>query len=176
MKGSMYRQRRIPKTLSALGAALLILIAAVALARLGLLPSQSAAGGDSGIKVVRVVDGDTIHVLIGGRDHTVRYIGIDTPETVDPRRPVQPFGKEATERNRQLVEGKTVTLEKDVSETDRFGRLLRYVYVDGRMVNATLVEEGYARAVSYPPDVKHQELLRRLEREAREARRGLWGQ
>ncbi|MDP3793405.1 MAG: thermonuclease family protein, partial [Candidatus Uhrbacteria bacterium] len=80
--------------------------------------------------VVRVVDGDTIDVLIGGEQLRVRYIGIDTPETVDPRRPVGCFGKEASARNRELVEGKTVALEKDVSETDRFGRLLRYVWLD----------------------------------------------
>jgi len=126
------------------------------------------------VPVTRVVDGDTIHVRIAGQDRTVRYIGMDTPETVDPRRPVQAFGKEASARNRQLVAGKTVRLEKDVSETDRYGRLLRYVYVDGRMVNAVLVEEGYARAATFPPDVKHKDLFLRLEREARSANRGLW--
>lgn len=124
--------------------------------------------------VVRVVDGDTIDVRLSGREVRVRYIGVDAPESVDPRRAVERFGREAAERNRQLVEGKTVRLEKDVSETDRFGRLLRYVWVDDRMVNAVLVEEGYARAVTYPPDVKYQDLLRRLEREARAAKRGLW--
>ena len=100
---------------------------------------------------------------------------MDTPETVDPRRPVQRFGKEASDRNKQLVEGKTVRLEKDVSNTDKYNRLLRYVWVDGKMVNAVLVEEGFARAASFPPDVKHQDLFQRLERQAREAKRGLWG-
>src|SRR5437867_1629551 len=125
-------------------------------------------------KVTKVVDGDTIHVNIGGQDHKVRYIGIDTPETVDPRRPVGCFGKEASRRNHQLVEGKTVGLEKDVSETDSFGRLLRYVWADGEMVNATLVREGYAMASTYPPDVRYSELFASLQREAREAARGLW--
>jgi len=126
-------------------------------------------------QVTRVVDGDTIEVQIAGATYRVRYIGIDTPETVDPRRPVGCYGREASERNRQLVEGKTVGLEKDVSETDDFGRLLRYVWVDGEMVNATLVREGYATAATYPPDVKHQELFLSLQQEAIEAGRGLWG-
>jgi micrococcal nuclease len=105
----------------------------------------------------------------------VRYIGVDTPETVDPRRPVGCFGREASERNRQLVEGKTVALEKDISETDDFGRLLRYIWADGEMVNATLVREGYAVASTYPPDVKYQELFRSLQRQAMDAGLGLWG-
>ena len=126
-------------------------------------------------RVLRVVDGDTIEVEMGRRRFTVRYIGIDTPETVDPRRPVMCYGKEAARRNAELVEGKTVLLEKDVSETDRYGRLLRYVWAGGRMVNAVLVEEGYARAHTVPPDVKYADLFRQLEREAREQGRGLWG-
>jgi micrococcal nuclease len=125
--------------------------------------------------VTRVVDGDTIDVQIAGATYRVRYIGIDTPETVDPRQPVQCYGREAAERNRQLVEGKTVGLEKDVSETDKYDRLLRYVWVDGEMVNATLVHEGYAMASTYPPDVKYQELFLSLQQEARDAGLGLWG-
>ena len=126
-------------------------------------------------QVTRVVDGDTIEALMAGTTYKVRYIGVDTPETVDPRRPVGCYGREASERNRQLVEGKTVELEKDVSETDKYGRLLRYVWVDGEMVNATLVREGYAVASTHPPDVKHQELFASLQREAIAADRGLWG-
>jgi len=140
-------------------------------------PSPTAAAaspmGDQA-QVTRVVDGDTIEVLMAGITYRIRYIGIDTPETVDPRRPVQCYGREASARNRELVEGKTVELEKDVSETDEFGRLLRYVWVDGEMVNATLVREGYAVAATYPPDVKHQELFLGLQREAIDAGRGLW--
>jgi micrococcal nuclease len=126
-------------------------------------------------RVTRVVDGDTIEVLMAGTTYKVRYIGVDTPETVDPRRPVGCYGREASERNRQLVEEKTVVLEKDVSETDKYGRLLRYVWVDGEMVNALLVQEGYAIASTYPPDVKYQELFLGLQREARDAGLGLWG-
>jgi len=126
-------------------------------------------------RVVNVVDGDTIDVLIGGREFRVRYIGIDTPETVDPRRPVGCFGREASERNRALVEGETVGLERDVSETDRFGRLLRYVWADGEMVNARLVEEGYATAAEFPPDVRYADLFGALQADARANGRGLWG-
>lgn len=125
-------------------------------------------------EVTRVVDGDTIDVLMAGVTYRVRYIGIDTPETVDPRRPVECYGREASQRNRELVEEKTVELEKDVSETDEFGRLLRYVWVDREMVNAALVREGYAVAATYPPDVKYQQLFLSLQRAAMAASRGLW--
>ena len=91
-------------------------------------------------RVVRVIDGDSIEVDINGSLYKVTYIGMDTPETVHPTRGVEPHGHEASERNRQFVEGKTAYLEKDISETDRYGRLLRYVYLDNSsMVNAILV-------------------------------------
>jgi len=138
-------------------------------------PSPYVRPGLTPATVTRVVDGDTIRVQIDGQEFRVRYIGIDTPETVDPRPPVGCFGKEASERNRQLVEGKTVGLEKDVSETDSFDRLLRYVWIEDRMVNATLVAEGYALASTYPPDVRYSARLAALQREAGEATRGLWG-
>ena len=121
--------------------------------------------------MINIVDGDTIDIEMNGQRYRVRYIGMDTPEQGDP------FFAEATEANRQLVEGKTVTLEKDVSETDRYGRLLRYVYLeDGTFVNAELVRLGYALIATYPPDVKHQETFLQLQTEAREAGRGLWAQ
>ena len=125
--------------------------------------------------VSRVVDGDTIVVALDGEAFVVRYLGIDAPETVRPEWPVEPFGPEASALNKQLVEGKTVWLESDVSETDRFGRLLRYVWLeDGRLVNALLVGEGYARAVALPPDLKHADKIMRLQGEARADERGLW--
>jgi micrococcal nuclease len=125
--------------------------------------------------VSRVIDGDTIEVEIGGQEYTVRYIGVNTPETVDPRRPVECFGREASDFNQKLVLRKTVGLEIDVSETDAFGRLLRYVWLDGDMVNATLVREGYAQAAAYPPDVKYQDVFLELQAEAAATGRGLWG-
>ena len=128
------------------------------------------------VVVKRVIDGDTIEIE-GGRK--VRYIGIDTPETVDPRKPVQCFGREAAAKNRELVLGKEVELEKDISETDKFGRLLRYVYIisaeKGRvMVNEDLVREGFAHASSYPPDVKYQSKFNETEKSAQAENLGLW--
>jgi micrococcal nuclease len=105
----------------------------------------------------------------------VRYIGIDTPETVHPTIPDEPIGKEASDMNRRPVEGKRVRLEKDVSETDQYGRLLRYIYVNDMFVNAELVRLGYVQVTTYPPDVKYQELFLELQREAQMANRGLWG-
>ncbi len=118
--------------------------------------------------VTRVIDGDTIIIGTGQR---VRYIGIDTPE-VYPQ--PEAYGMEAWQANRKLVEGKEVRLERDVSETDKYGRLLRYVYVNDTLVNAELVRLGLAVARAYPPDTKHQGLLEQLEKEARQARRGMW--
>jgi micrococcal nuclease len=122
--------------------------------------------------VTKVIDGDTIEIEGGKR---VRYIGIDTPETVDPNRPVGCFGKEASSKNSELVLNKRVKLVKDVSETDRYGRLLRYVYIDDIFVNDYLVVEGYAKASTYAPDVKYSEQFVNSERNAREEKKGLWG-
>ena len=116
-------------------------------------------------QVVRVIDGDTIEVFISGKTYKVRYIGIDTPETGEWMAP------EATAMNKKLVGGKVVRLEKDVSETDKYGRLLRYVWVGNLMVNAELVRLGCAQVSTYPPDVKYADLFLRLQREAREAGR-----
>jgi micrococcal nuclease len=128
------------------------------------------------VQVVRVIDGDTIQVCcVFGDRVTVRYIGIDTPETHHPMKGVEYFGKEASEANRVLVEGRTVTLEFDVQQFDKYGRILAYIYLeDGTFVNAWLVEHGYAMVMTFPPNVKHEGLFLRLQREAREARRGLW--
>jgi micrococcal nuclease len=124
---------------------------------------------ESQVKVVRVIDGDTIEIAGGAH---VRYIGMDTPETY-PK--VEFYGPEAKAKNIELVEGKLVTLEKDVSDTDKYGRLLRYVYADGVFVNGELVRLGYAEAVSYPPDTRYQWQLEQLEKEAKAAKRGIWG-
>lgn len=106
-----------------------------------------------------VFDGDTIEVRIAGRIYRVRYIGIDAPESTYEH---DPFGPEATAKNRELVAGKRVRLEKDVSETDRYGRLVRYIYVGDVIVNAELVRLGYAQANAFPPDICHQALLARM--------------
>lgn len=122
-----------------------------------------------------MIDGDTIRVA-GGR--SVRLIGIDTPETKDPRQPVQCFGQEASARTVSLVPpGTPIRLVYDVQRTDRYRRTLAYVYrlSDGLFVNAALVQEGFARVATFPPNVAHVEQFVALQREAREANRGLWG-
>lgn len=141
---------------------------------------------ETGVLVTRVVDGDTIEIsAIGGSSsgreggQKVRYVGIDTPETVDPRRAVGCFGKEASSKNKELVEGKMVILEKDITNVDKYNRLLRYVYLkqsDGTLlfVNDYLVREGYAKNYTYPPDVKFNTQFLEAEREAREQNKGLW--
>lgn len=147
-----------------------------------LLPAISQESQPDLIKaqVTRVVDGDTIKVIMpGGNLDTVRYIGIDTPETVHPEKPVECFGKEASAYNDALVGDKTVWLELDVEERDKYGRLLAYVYLDpkGRaMVNVILVAQGYAQVATYPPNVKYVELFRELAKGAREDGRGLWAE
>lgn len=127
--------------------------------------------------VVRVIDGDTITVSIAGRHDTVRYIGVDAPETRHPTRGVEPFGPEASAFNEQLLRGGRVCLEKDITERDRFDRLLRYVWLpDGTFVNEALLLVGLAQVVTYPPDVKYVE-SRYLpaQQRAREAGLGIWG-
>ncbi len=128
--------------------------------------------------VIKVIDGDTIEIEGGQK---VRYIGIDTPETKHPQKAVQCFGKEASEKNKELVEEKRVRLEKDVSEKDKYGRLLRYVYLPAGkagvgeiFINDYLVRQGYAYAATFPPDVKYQQLFLDAQKEARENNRGLW--
>jgi len=123
------------------------------------------------VKVTRVVDGDTIEIEGGEK---VRYIGIDTPETVDPRKEVQCFGPEASKKNKELVEGKMVRLEKDITDRDKYNRLLRYIYVGDTFINLELVKQGFAYSYSYPPDIKYQDQIVKAQQGAREAKRGLW--
>ncbi len=120
-------------------------------------------------KAVAVLDGDTIDVDIEGKTYRVRYIGIDAPERDEL------FYQEATEANASMVLGRELVLVKDVSETDQYGRLLRYVFADNVFVNYALVKNGYARALTYPPDVSCSKLFLEAERQAREANLGLWG-
>lgn len=120
--------------------------------------------------MTEVVDGDTIHVDIDGQDLRVRYIGVDTPERD------MPFYEDATDFNAALVEGQIVTLVKDVSETDRYDRLLRYIFVGDTFINYELVRQGYAVSVTFPPDVACAEVFGEAERLAREEGLGLWGE
>ena len=144
------------------------------LATLLLLAVPAASGELAGV-VVRVVDGDTIHVRLGDRVEKVRYIGVNTPEVHHPTKGEEPGGRAAARVNEELVSGKRVRLEMDVQSRDRYGRLLAYVWVDDLMVNAELVRRGFAQVMTVPPNVRHQGLFLRLERAARAGGRGLWG-
>ena len=137
-------------------------------------PTPSPTRNLEAARVIRIVDGDTIRVVMNGQEYPVRYIGIDTPEIVHPGLPVEPFGPEAAEANRQLVLDKDVLLERDVSDTDQYGRLLRYVWVGDLMVNGELVRLGLAKANSYPPDTLYQDYLEDLEGAAFSAGLGIW--
>jgi micrococcal nuclease len=125
--------------------------------------------------VVRVVDGDTIEARIAGRVEDVRYIGVDTPETVKPDTPVQCFGPRASSFNHRLVEHRQVRLVFGVERRDVYGRLLAYVYLGRRFVNAGLVRRGLARSLTIPPNDRFAPLFRDLELHAARGGRGLWG-
>ena len=148
--------------------------AALLLLLLGLVAATATGGGGLEGQVVRIVDGDTIHVRIADRVEKVRYIGVNTPEVHHPTKGEQPGGREAATVNGELVKGRAVRLELDVQSRDRYGRLLAYVWVDDVMVNAELVRRGYAQVMTVPPNVRYQSLFLRLQREARAAGRGLW--
>jgi micrococcal nuclease len=161
---------------------IVLVVGAFVVAALALV--RPVGGGDRGGgdvpagdgTVTRVVDGDTVHVRVSGQDETVRYIGIDTPESVKPGTPVECFAKAASAANERLVDGQQVRMSYDVERRDRYGRLLAYVYRtrDGAFVNAELVRQGYARTLTIPPNVRFAERFSALARDAREARRGLW--
>jgi micrococcal nuclease len=138
---------------------------------------QAAIASESIGRVIRVVDGDTVEVRVGDDTETVRYIGVDTPESVKPGVPVQCFAKRASEFNRRLVEGKRVRLRLGPDHFDRYGRLLAYVgLVDrkGRSVNALLVARGYGRVLTIPPNTQHEQAYTRLEHRAQERGLGMW--
>lgn len=133
-------------------------------------PPETAAA-----EVSRVVDGDTVEVRLGGETEDVRYIGVDTPETVKPGAPVDCFGPQASAFNHRLVEGRRVRLVLGEERRDVYGRLLAYVYLGDRFVNAELVRRGLARTLTIPPNDRYADRLERLEIAASRAGRGLWG-
>jgi len=137
-------------------------------------------------KVISVTDGDTILVNINGKEEKVRFIGVDTPETKHPSQPVEPYGPEASAFTTKQLTGKQIYLETDVTERDKYGRLLAYVWTsppksinDGeirsKMFNATLLLGGYAQLMTIPPNVKYVDYFTKYQTEAREAGKGLWG-
>ncbi|MDF2548799.1 MAG: hypothetical protein K0R93_3697 [Anaerosolibacter sp.] len=126
-------------------------------------------------KITKIVDGDTIEIDYNGTKERVRLIGVDTPESVHPDATRNSeYGKVASEFSNKQLDGKTVTLEFDVQERDKYGRLLAYVYVDGIMYNKILVSEGYAKVATFPPNVKYVADFTALEKQAREQNKGLW--
>src|SRR5829696_1976590 len=139
-------------------------------------PGAERPGDGTAVRVARVVDGDTIRVELPSGEEAVRYIGIDTPESVKPGAPVECFAKRASALNERLVEGERVRLVRDLEARDRYGRLLAYVYRvrDDLFVNAELVRGGYAQPLTIPPNVAHAAEFRPLAAAARRAGRGLW--
>ncbi|MBU0708808.1 thermonuclease family protein [Patescibacteria group bacterium] len=141
------------------------------------IPTEIKTDNKQTFRVVKVVDGDTIAVDINGVTESIRLIGIDTPETVDPRKPVQCFGVEASNKAKSVLDGKVVTLESDSTQGDRdkYGRLLRYVFLeDGTHFNKLMIIEGYAFEYTYQLPYKYQNEFKQAEIEARETKRGLW--
>jgi micrococcal nuclease len=157
------------------GSAVLLVLAALVLLRPweGLWRDDQPASAMA--YITRVVDGDTVEARLDGREEDVRYIGVDTPETVKPGTPVQCFGPQASRFNHALVEHRRVRLVFGAERRDVYGRLLAYVYLGDRFVNAELVRRGLARTLTIPPNDRYANRLKRLEMAAARAGRGLWG-
>jgi micrococcal nuclease len=126
-------------------------------------------------EVIRVIDGDTAEMAVAGKEEGVRFIGVDTPESVAPGQPVECFGKKASRFTEQLIEGEQVELRFGAERRDRYDRLLAYVYLGERFVNAELVRLGYARTLEIAPNVDFAERFLRLQQAAANAGLGLWG-
>ena len=163
--------------------AIVVLVVAIALLVTGGDGDDGGGDGHDGghggspvvAEVTRVVDGDTIEVDLGGETEDVRYIGVDTPESVAPGEPVECYGKTASRFNTRLVEGERVRLVFDAERRDRYGRLLAYVYAGPVFVNAELVRRGYARTLTIEPNTDRADQFARLEQAAGGSGRGLWG-
>ena len=143
---------------------------------LGWWSGQARRTADPEARVVRAVDGDTLVVAFAdGHTDTIRVLGVDTPETHDPRKPVQCFGPEAAAYTARRLTGRVVRLESDVETRDRYGRRLAYVYLDGELFEDELLLRGYARLLVIQPNTAHARTLLADELAARRDRRGLWG-
>lgn len=160
-----------------IGSVLLLAVVAVVLLRPWEAESADREAGPpaASAEVIRAVDGDTIEVRIGADVEDVRLIGVDTPETVKPDAPVECFGPAASSFTHRLLEHRRVRLVLGVERRDVYGRLLAYVYLGHRFVNAELVRRGLARTLAIPPNTRHRALFGRLELQAARAGRGLWG-
>ncbi|HLA83716.1 MAG TPA: thermonuclease family protein [Thermoguttaceae bacterium] len=169
------RYRRPFRPNSPLGVVVLLILVAVGAWRVWQdrnEPQSPPALVEGPYEIQRVVDGDT---LVLSNRAKIRLIGADTPETVKPNHPVEPWGPEASAFTKRFVAGKQVRLQMDREQKDQYGRFLAYVWVDGRMLNEELIREGYARAITrYPYSSSMKTRFRRAETEARAARRGIW--
>lgn len=129
------------------------------------------------VRVAKVIDGDTIQVFMNSKTETIRLIGIDTPETVDPRKPVQCFGKQASDKAKEILSGESVSLENDPTQGDRdkYGRLLRFVFLEDETdFGKFMIREGYAHEYTYAIPYKYQTEYKQAEKDARDSGRGLW--
>lgn len=148
------------------------------LAGCGLIDSTDTGGttGQIDVEVTSVIDGDTIKIMYEGKEETVRYLLIDTPETNHPSLGEQPLGKEATTANKRIIESGDVSIEFDVGDRfDDYGRLLAYIYVDGESVQEQMLESGLARvAYVYPPNTRYLDEFEKVEQQARDAGIGIW--
>jgi len=155
-----------------------VILTVVALSATGCRGKTKSESADvvlhSLVPVTGVADGDTIHVLLDGREERLRLIGLDAPEIAHPATTAECYGTASARFTQRSLEGRSVRLEFDVERQDRFGRLLAYVFHGGELFNEKLLAEGFAIERSYPPNLAHQEELQRAETDARHHRRGLW--
>ncbi len=143
------------------------------------LPTPTTESKKDLYEVIKVSDGDTIQIMLDDKKQTVRMIGVDTPESVDPRRPVQCFGEKASQKTSELLLNKKVSLESDTTQgdMDKYKRLLRFVFLeDGTNVNKLLIEQGFGHQYTYNKPYKYREEFIKAETEARENKRGLWAE
>jgi micrococcal nuclease len=140
----------------------------------GCQPKEVSHSGRETVRVERVIDGDTFEIQLNGKKEHVRLIGVDTPETKKPDTPVMFYGPEASSYTKKRLEKKTVQLEWDVEKRDKYDRLLAYVWIGDELYNRTLVQEGYARIATVPPNVKYADVLKKDQEAARKQQKGLW--
>lgn len=165
---------------------LLLILISLILSSCEIVVEETNNGEFVKAEVVKIVDGDTIYIKIGeGKEEKLRLIGLDAPEIAHEDKKPQYYGDEASDFTKEMLLGKTVYLEMDVSETDRFDRLLRYIWFEvpsqrtedeirEKLFNAVLISEGYAREKAYPPDVKYYYYFSKIGKEAKEQKKGLW--
>jgi micrococcal nuclease len=153
----------------------LLLLTLPAACATGVQELPPSIGARTSARVVDVIDGDTIRVLADGREVTVRLIGIDTPEEDGPYTELECYGREATDHTTGRLDGADVDLEYDVERTDRYERTLAYVWLEGELVNESILAQGAGVLLTIPPNVAYVERFERAQRSAREAGRGLWG-